>query len=559
MKKNVVITLIALVLLLTVAVVGALGYLWYQENHLFVEDAVYPVDAQSLDLRGQDISFSHYDMVHWQLPGCEILWDVPFQGGKYPNNSTSLSVSSLTNEDLDILYRYFPNLTQLDATGCRDYAVLEKFRGEKPDCQLIYQVDLGGVTAQPDAVELTLGEQDYDLDTLRANLAYLPQVSTITLTATELTAQELSALREEFAHITFQTTVEIRGREYSSQTTELSLVGMTSGEVDEVCQKLGMLTGLTYVELMADDGSCSLEKADVKKLRDAAPGVGFHYVFDFYGHTISASDEEVVITKAKIGDEGVDEVRAALDMMEGCKRFVLDSCGLSNELLAELREEYRDKTKVVWRASFAKGSALTDVDVIYVANDLKNSNCENLIYFEDVRYLDAGHNESWSDASFVAGMPKLEVAIISGSSVEDLSGFANCKKLRVLETGYCGYIKDITPLAQCESLEMLNISFTSVKDLSALDGLNVKNVCALNTSSKRVPQAEQQRFQALKPDCETHYVGSQPYGSVWRYERDNDIQMRQWYQEIDLAFDYAHYARNFSSGWYLDEEGKKAS
>lgn len=559
MKKKVLITLMAFVLLLTAAVAGALGYLWYQENHLFIEDAVYPADAKSLDLRGQDISFSHYDMVHWQLPGCDILWDVPFQGGKYPNNSTSLAVTSLTAEDLEVLYRYFPDLTELDATGCRDYAILEKFQSEKPECRLIYQVDLGAVAVQPDATELTLGQQDYDLELLRSNLAYLPQVSTITLTATELEPEELNALREEFPGITFYTTVEIRGTEYDSQTTQLSLVGMTSDEVDEVSRKLGMLTNLAHVELMADDGSCSLEKTDVKKLRDATTGVGFHYVFDFYGHSISTDDEEVVITRANIGDEGVDEVRAALDMMEGCKRFVLDSCGLSNELLAQLREEYRDKTKVVWRASFAKGSALTDVDVIYVANDLKNSNCENLIYFEDVRYLDAGHNETWSDASFVSGMPKLEVAIISGSSVSDLSGFSSCKKLRVLETGYCGYITDLTPLAQCESLELLNISFTSVKDLSPLDELNVKNVCALNTSSKRVPQAEQQRFQTLKPDCETHYVGSQPYGSVWRYELNNDIKMRDWYQEIDLAFDYAHYTRNFSSGWYLDEEGKKVS
>ena len=95
LAKKVLWILFAVVLVLALAVAGVTGYFWYQNNHIFVEDAVYPINAKTLDLRGQDISFEHYDAVHSQLPNCEIYWDVPFQVGKYPNDTTKLTVYTL--------------------------------------------------------------------------------------------------------------------------------------------------------------------------------------------------------------------------------------------------------------------------------------------------------------------------------------------------------------------------------------------------------------------------------------------------------------------------------
>lgn len=557
-KKSVLIATLLGVLIVALAVAGTLGYLNYQESHLFIEDAVYPMDAQSLDLRGQEVSITHYNTLHWQLPSCRILWDVPFQGGKVASNATELTVTSLTQEDLDIIYRYLPDVTKLDASGCNAYDLLEQFQRERPQCLVIYQVELGGSSADSKATELTLLPQDFRLETLRENLPHLSQVGAVTFQSAELLPRELEDLKAEFPEINIQATVSIRGVECDSNTERLDLSDMTSQDVEAVSKQLALLPNLTYVELM-NDGSSKLEMADVKILKDSTPGVTFNYAFDFYGKTINTADKEVVIRGLKIGDEGEANVRAALDLMDGCDRFVLDSCGISNELMAKLRDDYRDKTKVVWRVSVARGSMLTDVDCLYLPWHLTNDNCKNLVYFEDVRYLDAGHNENgkWTDVSFVSGMTNLEVIIISGSSVSDLTGFENCKKLRVFEAGYCGYIKDLTPLAGCESLEMLNISFTSVKDLSPLDNLNVTLLCALNGSSKRVSSTEQQRFKNQHPECETHYVGSQPYGQCWRYMADNALKFRAWYEQMATALDYENYEDNFDTGWYLDENGNR--
>ena len=169
LAKKVLWILFAVVLVLALAVAGVTGYFWYQNNHIFVEDAVYPINAKTLDLRGQDISFEHYNAVHSQLPQCQIYWDVPFQGSKYPNDTVDLIVSSLTEEDVQLLKTYFPNLKTLDATACSDYAILESAKQQLPGCEILYEVSLGGKSFATDATELTLEVGDYDYDTLMEN------------------------------------------------------------------------------------------------------------------------------------------------------------------------------------------------------------------------------------------------------------------------------------------------------------------------------------------------------------------------------------------------------
>ncbi len=551
MKKNTLIVLILIVLILTLGAAAVLGYLWYQDNHLFVEDAVYPLNSESLDLRGQDISFAHYDTVHQNMPQCYVVWDVPFQGGKVASDSSRISVSTLSQEDLDILYRYFPNLTELVAGGNADYALLEQFQSQMPGCAVTYQVRLGGISVDPDVAELTLEPADFDLETLKENLPHLHQLTDVTLKATTLTAEQLQQLQEEFDTVTFQATISLLGQEYDSQTTQLDLSGITGEAVDEVCQKIAMLPQLESIELMDDAGTCQLDTTQVQQLKNAAPNAKVHYTFDFYGTTLSTTDEEVKLHSVKFGENGADDLRAALSLMDGCSRFVVEYSNLSNDTLAQIRDEYRDQTKLVWRVQFGGGSCLTDAEVIRCTYDLRDSNSHNLYYCEDVRFVDVGHNEWITDVSFVGGMTNLEVIIISGSMAKDLTAFANCKKLRVLEAAFCEYIEDITPLAQCESLEMVNISYSHVTDLSPLDDLEkLTNVCAMYAGKSRVPVEEQQRFDAANPGCETHYVGSQPYGSCWRYEPEDEKTKRPWYEEIGVAFRYPKSPNN--TGWYLD-------
>ncbi|MBQ3192804.1 MAG: hypothetical protein IJB59_04465 [Oscillospiraceae bacterium] len=560
MKKTLITILVVIVLVLALGIAGMLGYVWYRDNHVFVEGAAYPIAAEIFDLREDDISFEHYEELKSKLPDVYILWNVPFQNEKYASDTQNLTVSSLTEEDVAILVEYFPYLKNVDASKCDDYPALELLKAQLPQVKVSYTVSLGGDMAfEPDADALVLSVGDYELETMTRNLIHLPYVQSIKLKMPELTLEQVDALRERFPEIEITCTVEIQGQEYDTQTTELDLSWLSSDAVEDTLDKLTMLPGLTHVKLTADDGSNNLTKVDVRKLMEALPQVAFDYSFDFYGEKVSTASEEIVLKNVKIGDEGEEEIRQALDLLINCKRFVLDSCGVSNEVMAKIRDDYREQTKVVWRVKFGKGSSLTDAEIIRAVYDLVDSNCANLVYCEDARYMDIGHNEFLDTCEFVSGMVSLEYVIISGSPIKDLTPFSNCKKLKVLEAAFCEYIYDATPLAQCDSLEMLNISNTHITDLSPLDNLNLTHLCAkMNPSGvSRVSVEEQERFMAQHPDCWATFTGSQPYGPGWRYTEDNK-DMLPWYAEISYEFRYDIYpATPNHVGWYTGSRTDK--
>ena len=50
MKKTLVTILIVVALVLALGVAGAFGYIWYRNNHVFVEGDAYDINLQSVDL-----------------------------------------------------------------------------------------------------------------------------------------------------------------------------------------------------------------------------------------------------------------------------------------------------------------------------------------------------------------------------------------------------------------------------------------------------------------------------------------------------------------------------
>ena len=550
MSKKVVVVLAVIALVLALVVAGALGFLWYRNTHVFVEGKAYSNREDSLDLRQESISIEHYDQLKALLPDCTILWNVPFQNGTVSSDCGELTIDTISDGDIELMAAYFPNLKKVDASRCGDYAMLEKLQRRLPDVEVSYMVSLGSKSFAPDSTELSLEPEDFDLDTLTANLSFLPQVNTLEFLRTDLTLEQVEQLRADFPNITFRYQVELLGEIYEENATELDLSAMTSEQVEEVSQKLPMLPALEKITLTDEEGNSQLPKEDVKSLQQAAPNAVIDYSFDFFGTRLSTAEEEIHIKNVRIGDEGESEVRAALDLLPGCKRFVLENCQISNEVMAKLRDDYRDRTKVVWRVNFGKGSSLTDAQILRAVYDLVDTNCANLTYLEDVRFMDIGHNEFLRESSFISGMKSLEYVIISGSMISDLKPFANCKNLKVLEAAFCEYIYSAEGLEACENLERLNISYTHITDLSPLDNLNLVNLCAMYEGKSRVPVEEQERFQALKPDCKMSFVGSQPYGTAWRYVTDNELE--EWYSTIAKVFRYPDSPNHV--GWYLKDE-----
>ena len=570
MKKALVTILIILVLVLALGIAGFVGYNWYRDNHVFVEGDAYDITLQSLDLTGEDITVAYYDELQAKLPDCNIRWMVPFQGSKYPDDTESLMISSLTVEDVEFVARYFPKLKKLTPASqdYDQYDMLAVAEAALPDCDVQYFVNLGHADHVRDHKSETVnlefqefaGEEAYDFDALMTNLVYLPDLKQLTLEKVAYSLEQVESLRAAYPDIGITATVEVYGLEYDLEaTTELDLSGITGNDVATVVEQIKKLPNLTHVNLNPENGIGALSLEDVKTLMDALPDVVFDFSFDFYGHQLSTADEEVHIKNTKIGNEGEQNIRNALDLLKNCKRFVLENCQISNETMAKLRDDYRHQTKVVWRISYGKGTTMTDAEVIRAVYDLVDDNCYNLIYCEDAKYMDIGHNE-WLDAcDFVSGMKSLEYVIISGAPIKSLEPFRNCKNLKLLEAAFCEYITDVSALADCPNLQMLNISNTHVTDLSPLDNLPLTHLTVrTNPSGKcRLSQEEQDRVLKQHPDCWISYSGAQPYGVGWRYGED-ELTPLDHYKVIRKVFRLS-LDPNIPNhvGWYLKDEERE--
>jgi len=322
---------------------------------------------------------------------------------------------------------------------------------------------------------------------------------------------------------------------------------MTSKDLGEVLEKLPLLAGVQTVQLAPGTDENGLTLEEVAKLKQAAPEVNIKYSFELYGESFTTDDETMYFKnkRKEINNDTLSQLRYALDIMNNCQKVTLDNTAASDAECAKLREDYRGKTEIVWRVYFADyGTCLTDVEVLRVVYDLVDDNCSSLKYLEKVKYMDLGHNEFLDYCDFIAGMPELEVAIISGAPIHSLEPFANCKKLKFLEIANCIYLPDLEPLRECTELEMLNIGHTTISDLSPLDDLNLTHLCI---KISKVTEEERLRFAELHPDCWITYEGDVDYGEGWRY--DEEGEKLEWYAKMAEAFHYPN--PDNKTGWYL--------
>ena len=427
----------------------------------------------------------------------------------------------------------YPNLKSVDLSGSTCYATILEYIQEHPKVDVTYTVDLGGTSVSSKAKSVVLEPGSFSYDILLENLQYLPNLTTVSLPSVNLTPEQIDGILAAYPALTLEYSVSLFGQDVALTTTELDLTGMGDDQVEEACEKLGMLTSLTDVQL-----SSGLSMESVARLQDAAPHVTFHYSFTLFGKSVSTTDEEIVYKNQTIGNDGESDLRRALAILDNCKRVVLDNCGFDYEVLAQVREDFREGPNVVWRVYFGvdkRYNLLTDEDTLRAVYNVTDDTCGPMKYCEGVKYMDIGHNEYLTDLSFVSGMPNLEVMIASGSAVTELVGFENCKKLTWLELASCLKLKNIDSLAGCENLQYLNICYTKVTSYEALDGLPlVRFVCL----SPKASAKEQKTFQEIHDGCRTVFYGYSNPWTPWRYD-DNGKTFNAYYKDVvRKAFNY---------------------
>ena len=291
----------------------------------------------------------------------------------------------------------------------------------------------------------------------------------------EVTGNEIE--EEQISSKTYRT-VTLCNNTFSTSNHKLDLSQITPSDVDEVCAVLSEMDNLEYVDIGNYTNGLAID--DLGKLYDAAPNARFSYGFQLYGQELNTYDEVLDFNHYTITDNA-EELLKYLPYMRNCKTLDMDSCGIGNERMAEIRDMY-PKIEVIWRIWFGSDySVRTNVEKILASKPswggtIRNEDAQQLKYCTNLKFLDLGHNDELTDFSFVSYMDDLRIAVISITGVSDLTPFSNCKKLYYLEAGNTK-ISDLSPLAECPNLQHLNVGTCfDVKDITPLYGLDLKRL-----------------------------------------------------------------------------------
>ena len=432
MKKRVVVIL----LLLAVLAVAAAGGFYYFHTHLFFEGEAYSKDIteltlsqealsdpeqvsqleqlpqlKTLNLLDAGITPEQYDALRQRLPECEILWKVPFQGQHLDPDTEELQLSAITEEELALL-SYFPRLSRIDARECTDLNTVSLLQEACPDCEILYQVQIGSQKLPQDAQTLSVSQEEAAL--LGDVLSYLPQVQEISVSGRP-DKEEMYALKQAYPEITFLWEFQMCGLTVSSSDTELDLSGIVMESVEEVERNLKYFNGLERVDMCG----CGIPSVEMDALWKRHPETRF-------------------VWYARIGRADV-----RTDVI-GFIPYTYGYSGQGTDPAHNLSD--RDVTELKY---------LVDLVVIDLGH-MAIRDLSFLQYMPNLEYVLLCDN-GIRDVSPLAGLTKLRYLELFNNPISDISALAECPALEDVNVTY-NTIQDVTPLLGLENLNNLWIT-----------------------------------------------------------------------------------------------------
>lgn len=347
---------------------------------------------------------------------------------------------------------------------------------------------------------------------------------------------------------TYDLSFSIGDQKISSSMTSLDLSQATAEEVDRLISVLPALTSLKTLELgsaNAEDPVISWEQ--VRALEKGLPQATLNYTFSLRGYPFQLSDQILNLNHLVFEDEG-ELAEQIASCMPNLKVLDMDSCGVSNESMAAIRDHFPN-VNVVWRVWIgADYSTRTDVERLMISNpdrggDLNTpESIEGLFYCNKIKYLDMGHNYLMTDISFIRNMPDLEVLIIAMTAIKDISPLAGCKNLNYLEY-QTSAASDLSPLSGLTKLKDLNICYDfALRDIRPIMNLDLDRLYIGCLSP--VPPEQIAQYRQLHPNCIVNDTTEDPTEESWRY---GDIYHNDgWdaaprYAKLRLEFEYDNF------------------
>lgn len=342
-------------------------------------------------------------------PQCDVQWMVPFQGGTVSYDVEKLEISTLSQEDLPAL-SHFTALKSVNANACDDLDMIMELRREYPELKVQWQVPIGGAAYAQNSVDLEIA--DADAAELTAQLQYLPQLKTLTLTGTVPDNDTMYELKQTYPEITFIWDFQLCGVTVNSNVAELDLSLIEMESVDEVENSLKYFNCLEKVIMFR----CGIPSEDMDALWKRHPEIRFVWGAYFGGHYVRTDTDHFMPWQLGYTKNGVG--------------------GMGDRTAKELKY-------------------LVDV----VAIDIGHNNIRDLsflYYMPNVEYLMACDN-GITDLTPIASLKKLKYLELFDNPITDLSPLAECPVLEDLNISH-STVSDISPLL---TMNLKNIWITT--------------------------------------------------------------------------------------------------
>ena len=436
-----------------------------------------------------------------------------------------------------------------DMTGA-SYSEIEAYRAEHPRTTVTYTVTIDETLSLTNETTVAVLTDTKQIAPLMAQAEYLQHLETIDMTALVVSAKDWNALWEVFPNADIGCkAISFLGKEYPLDAATVDLSDLTTEQIPEAAEGLKALGPILTVELCKEDGTCTVTLDDAAALHALYPSAKYNFRIALYGQTLSTDMERVEYFRANIKDEGLETFRKLIPLMYNLTYLKLDWCGTTDEAMAQLRDEFADRVKIVWRIFFHEYNCLTDTLKIWANWTVNDMNNDCLKYCTDVKYLDLGHTMI-THCEWARNMPNLEVVIMGDCNLKSIEPLRECPNITFLEI-FSSKVTDLTPLEDLHNLQYLNISNLRINDITPLYGLD--HLIKVNSTMNNIPQEQVDEFRRLQPQCVGTFLDhGNPTGYDWRYDIWGRILPR--YELLRNQFGYIEvdYSR-YPTGYVTEE------
>lgn len=483
-----------------------------------------------------------------------VLWSVALGDVRVDGDATELVVppSVTTAAEVQAALADLPQVGSVDLRESGlDNEEVAALKGALPELSVQYSVTVQGMRDDPDMKVLELdASMISDWDALAQEIGLLRSLEQIVVTGA-LTPEQAAYLLEGAGSIPVSYSVSFKGRTIGSDEEAVDFSDLPASDLGAIKAALIVLPKVKKVNLDPKKGSSKWTLDEADQLQQFREGLLVGYTTKSFGVSFSLADE-VVSFNGKNLKRRIEELKLLLPYLRNVKRVDMENCGIDNETMAALRDEF-PQPKLVWRVKVGAYTVRTDARMIKFSagggKALHDKDTENLKYCRDVRYLDLGHNE-FKHIDFVANMPELEVCIIAVGYMTSLEGIQNCPKLEYAEF-LSGLISDVSPLAACTELVHLNLVYNRIKDITPLYGLT--KLERLWISRNDIPADQVAKFKELVPNCQVNTTVQNPTRGGWRYFDEEFTQITPRYALLCQQFHYDNAKlRSYGDGWWDD-------